>query len=883
MSKKILFLYVLFMSFAVGLQAQELQQLLQKINSYHDQNPNEKIYLHLDKQHYSAGETLWFKAYTTVGVANLPSNISGIAYIELISPREEIVSSLRIPLVSGLGMGDISLADTLIEGTYRLRAYTNWMKNDSSCYFFDENIQISNGRLDNVLTTSRQQGDLYTIQLRDLQSQPLNAKNVQYSIVQGDKRLKRGRITTNEQGEFVLPIKEDYAQAKLLLSFTNATDVPVQKIFKLPAVGQAVPSIQFFPEGGQLLVNSINKIAVKSIKPDGLGIASQTYILSVEGDTVASIHTNSLGMGSSPLYVHDTIPLLAHTTFEDGSSLQSELPRPMISGYGLQVNNEQSDKLFAQVNLSSDKLDQEAVYFVVQHLGKVYYASKQPAAKKELVFSVPKAGLPNGVLTISILNSQLRPVVERAIFSFQEEQQLPLQLHTDAESYGTRKKVQVRIQAVVPSDSLKIAALSASVVPVNKQQIQPKTSFNILSSLLLSADIHGFIEQPGYYFDGEVKNKDIDDLLLTQGWRKIEISDTLTARQPAYRPEKNISINGQVRKLGRKAPVPHAKMLLVPTHHFSSFIDTLADEEGNFSFDKLHFPDSIQFLVTAKDQKGKNNIDIIIPAADVPIIGRSRNAPAEQNNINGQYVDVLQDAKKYFTALEGQGLMEKTIAIEEVVVTANRSRSKASERSANLNGPGNADHVISAEELEDCVSLDQCLFGIMGLEMRGGIPYSTRGGGEMQVVMDGMYVESDMLSMINPMDVQSIEILRNVNYTAIYGSYGANGLLIITSKTGADAMRSNSYKPKGIVTVQPQGLYVNRRFYKPVYEVDSPTQLQQDLRMTIHWEPNIVTDQQGRASFDFYTSDETGTYLISLEGLDFHGRLGRVLQYIQVE
>jgi len=136
-----------------------------------------------------------------------------------------------------------------------------------------------------------------------------------------------------------------------------------------------------------------------------------------------------------------------------------------------------------------------------------------------------------------------------------------------------------------------------------------------------------------------------------------------------------------------------------------------------------------------------------------------------------------------------------------------------------------------------------------------------------------MYIEGDQLSMIVPQDIQSIEVLRSINYTAIYGSNGGNGLLIITSKTGRDGLRD--YTPKGILTVRPEGLHLSKTFYKPVYEVDSGDQLNQDLRTTIHWEPNIVTDKDGKAVFDFYTADEPGEYLITIEGLDFNGRLGR--------
>lgn len=884
MNMKRLLLLCFFTLATVGIKAQDLQGLLAKINAYHDSRPIEKLYLHIDKYTYTAGETIWFKAYTTVGIDNLLSNISNIAYVELISPKEEVVSSIRIPILTGLGMGDITLTDTLVEGTYRIRAYTNWMRNDSTIYFFNENIQVSNGRLDNVLSRSYLDKDNYTVQLQDVQGDPLAEETIRYEIIsQSGKNLKRGRVKTNDQGQLEIPFKDDYAEAKLSISFANKAKAQVEKIFKLPKATILENSIQFFPEGGNLLANSINKIAVKTLKPDGLGIESRTTILTTAGDTTAIIETNILGMGSVPLFIQNTQPLVAFTTFEDGTTIKSELPTPVSSGYNIQMNNGNGDKLFAQVGVSADKQDGNEIYFVAQYMGNVYYASKQPASKSELIFSVPKTDLPNGILTISILNNKLEPLIERPVFVYNEKKTLPLITNTDTPTSTKRKKITVSLETGDSSDSIRTAVLSASVVNASKLKDNPKIAPNILSSLLLTADIMGYIENPGYYFDGEIKTSDIDHLLLTQGWRKIDITAPLDVSEPTFSPEKSISIKGQARKLGRKAPASKANMVLVPTHNFMEFIDTVANEEGYFEFSNLFFPDSIKFLITAKDEKGRNNIDIIIPEETSPTIGPNKNAPGEQNNVNATFVDELIHSKKYFSGLEAQGLMEKSIAIQEVIVTAQRPRHKASERSANLNGPGNADQVISAEDLETCTTLEMCLNGrLMGVMFRNGTPYTTRGGGEMQVILDGMYVENDMLSMINPMDVQSVEVLRNVNYTAIYGSYGGNGLIIITSKSGADAMRSN-YTPKGIATVQPKGFHIHKTFYKPAYEPDSETTLNQDLRTTIHWEPNIITDENGKAAFDFYTSDEAGEYLIIIEGLDFNGRLGRKTLTVNVK
>lgn len=872
--KKLLLLCFITLS-AIGIKAQDLHGLLAKLQTYHDARPIEKLYLHIDKRSYTAGETVWLKAYTTVGINNLLSNISNIAYVELISPKEEIVSRIRIPILTGLGMGDLALADTLIEGTYRIRAYTNWMRNDSSAYFFNENIQVTNGRLDNVLSHSYLDNSNYTIQLRDIQGIPLVEEAVRYEIISPTgKSLRRGRVKTDGQGQLSIPFKDEYAEGKLSIRFTNATKAQIEKIFKLPNTTTLENSIQFFPEGGSLLTGNMNKIAVKTLKPDGLGIKSRTIISTATGDTTATIETNILGMGSAPIFIHNTEPLVAYTTFDDGSTIKSELPKPVSSGYNIQMNNGNSDKLFAQVGVSPDMQDGNEIYFVAQYMGNVYYASKQPASKSELVFSLPKTHLPHGIITICILNHDLKPLIERPVFIYNAKDVLPLAAKIDTPTSMKRKKVTVSLETGNPLDSIRNTVLSASVVNLSKLKDDPKIVSNILSSLLLSSDIKGYIENPGYYFDDEIKVNDIDDLLLTQGWRKIDITSSLDVSEPVFPPEKSISIKGQARKLGRKAPASNANMVLVPTHNFMEFIDTVANEEGYFEFNNLFFPDSIKFLITAKDEKGRNNIDIIVPEETSPTIGPNKNAPGEQNNVNTTFVDELLHSKKYFSGLEAQGLMEKSIAIQEVVVTARSPRHKASERSANLNGPGNADQVIGAEDLETCTTLEMCLNGrLMGVMFQNGIPHTTRGGGEMQVILDGMYVENDMLSMINPMDVQSVEVLRNINYTAIYGSYGGNGLIIITSKTGADAMRS--YTPKGIATVQPKGLHIQKTFYKPIYEPGSETTLNQDLRITIHWEPNIITDENGKATFDFYTSDEAGQYLLTVEGLDLNGRLGR--------
>lgn len=880
--KRIVLLWCLWLPLVVFGQSE--QAFLSKMNTYQAHRPVEKIHLQLDKFAYTAGETIWFKLYNVLDADRWLSNLSQIAYIDLIDPKGDIVDKAKIPLVNGLGMADITLIDTLVEGTYRLRAYTNWMRNDASDYFYDQNLTISNGRSDEVIASYKQEGNQFVVQLNDLKKAPLPKTSIRYVVEKNGSSLKKGRLTTDENGKISLPLTADFADAKLSLSFDNAQKSSVNKIFKLPAVESRPNSVQFFPEGGTLLLGGMNGLAVKSLRPNGKGMKSTTYVLTANKDTATIIETNYLGMGSGLLFIDEQVSLKAHTVFEDGTSVESDLPALQHSGINMLVNNLGADRLYAQVNISQDRQNNQEIYFLVQYMGRTYHVAKQKANKKELTFFAPKASLPSGVLTVTILDSDMRPLIERPVFMFKNaESILDIVGQTNAKSYAPRKKVAVSIEVGEATDTVRYAALSASVLDVTNLKANTALQANIYSNLFLNADVKGYIEDPGYYFDQTVKVKDIDQLLQTQAWRKLDLTASLDTVKPAYAVEEAISIKGQTRKVGRKSAFPNAHVTLISTKNFMDFIDTVANANGDFEFDNLLFPDSVKFIVSAKDDKGKKNIDIIVPTVEPPVVGSNKNWPDEVYGVNKLMEEELLQAKAYFAGLESQGLMEKSLVIESITVTARKPRSKASESSTNLNGPGNADQVISADDLSTCATLDMCLSGrLLGVMFRGGIPYSTRGGGEMQVILDGMYIQGDQLSSINVADVASVEVLRNSNYTAIYGMYGGNGVIIITSKTGKDAMAS-TVAPLGMLTIQPQGFYVSKTFYKPIYEVDSTQKLNQDLRSTIHWEPNIVTDKAGKAAFDFYTADRPGKYLITIEGVDFNGKIGHKTLEIEVK
>ena len=870
-------LIALFLCAFTSIQGQEIQHFLEKVQDYHVNNPQEKVYLHTDKPSYSAGESIFFKSYATIGVHNLFSNWSGVLYAELISPANQVVQRVTISTPMGIGIGDFALADTITEGVYRIRAYTNWMKNAGESYFFDKKIPIFNGRSDNVLTHTtyviRDNDVLYKINLNSLSGLALSKKRISYQILEGEKIVEKKNVTSSEEGFVQIPVNNKFRKPIIKLRFENLDKSIVNKI--IPTLNPfQIPVTNLFPEGGKLYKGRINNIAAKTINSQGLGVKSQ--VLLVQGvDTLGVLQTNELGMGAISVFLSDTAQIAATALYDDGTKSVIDVPKIYESGYSILVNNLNEKKLFAQLTLSNDLLDNKDVYFVIHHLGQILFVSKSKSNKEELVFSVDKDKLPSGVITISILNDQFHPIIERPIFHYQQ-QLWENKVSLNKSTFKTRDKVSVQIEVGDSADSIRIGAYSAAVIDLGKVKTAYSNEAHILSSLLLNNDIKGYIEHPNFYFEdnGSVKTSDLDYLMLTQGWLNIDWSGLQVDAKAKYQPERSLKIAGFTKKMGRSKPEPHAKVQLISTKNFLDYIDTTSNEDGYFEFNDLMFPDSIKFIISAKDAvKGKNNIDIVYEA-DKGFDLEDMQVPAQDRwDINTKYLDNLKSTKEFFAELERMGMKEKSILIEEVLVTARR-KPKAPDYSSNLNGPGNADQVMSSEDLSTCSSLEMCLAGrLVGVYFQSGVPYNTRGNMPMQVVLDGMYIEAENISMINITDVESIEVLRNISYTSIYGSNGANGLIVITSKRGTSAM--NNYVPKGILTVQPQGFKVVKDFYKPVYDVEEALKFNVDLRSSIHWEPAIVTNDKGVASFDFFTSDSKGKYLLIIEGVDLQGRILR--------
>jgi TonB-dependent SusC/RagA subfamily outer membrane receptor len=878
--------------YAFRLADDPFEVLMEKLNSFNADHPQEKVHLHLDKPYYAIGDNIWLKAYVTDAASGKLTDISSSVYVELINENDSVTKQLKLPLTSGLGFGDFKLTDTLKEGNYRIRAYTQWMRNLGPDYFFDKTIQIGNAWANKVFTrtsysiTRKNDAEQLNarLQFSDKQQKPYSGQAVSYQVWLKDKIVDRGRGTTTADGtlNINLPNKADISSAgRIVATITLANKQEIVKTIPI-RTNSGILAVQLFPEGGNLVENLPSKVGVKVINTGGTGESVTGTLIDNDGVEMLTFSTNQFGMGH---FIINPQPGKIYTAFikkKDGNTQSVALPKVLPSGYVLAVNNTDSTKINAKLFISESLLNQGEVKLVVQSGNTVLSVLKSTARKQVTSLSLPKKDLPSGIIHFTVFNTVNQPVCERLIFINNPADLIDIELSDLKSSYGRRENVALKLNA---KDDNKPTIGSFSVAVTNSAIVEPDPDreTNILTSLLLSSDLKGYIEKPNYYFNHKDSKtaEDLDNLMLTQGWSRFLWTDmaTYVKKAPVYPVEKMQRISGTITNLGGK-PVAQGKVSLLSTSGGLFMIDTLTDANGKFSFDNLAFGDSTRFVVQARNAKNKKNTEINLDIVPGQVVTKNKNTGDIVVNVNEAIQSYVQKSEGYFDELAKRGLLERSFLLDQVNIVQKKNPAK---NSSNLNGAGNADAVIQAKDLTTSISLSQYLQGrVAGLIIRNGQAYLMRNGNTpMTIVLDGMNVGPDFLDNIIPQDVETIEVLKSISNTAIYGSQGAGGVLVITTKRGGGDMSYSRYSP-GIITTAPKGYYAERQFYSPQYTPGN-TIAGEDRRTTVYWNPYLLSKADGIAQFNFYNTDQPGLYRIVIEGINDEGHLARKVYTYEVK
>ena len=864
--------------------------------------PSEKVYLHFDKPYYAVGDTIWFKAYVGTG-QDLPSDLSKVLYVDVISENDTLVRSMKLPVVNTSAYGSITLDPSVYKSSnYRIRAYTYWMLNFSDDYFFTKNIKVGNAINRNIITNISLSGQnpesaptiTANILYKDPEGKPFANKKISWSLISKFETIARGRETSNAEGMVSL---------KLSAGQKAALDTGILETVLEAETGKLITSqfplknsfseadFQFFPEGGDLIENVSSKVAFKAVQEKGLGLDVKGEIVDNTGKVISSIQSKHLGMGSFTLLPESGKTYKANLSFSNGIKKTIPLPQAKASGIAISVVSSTASNIILQLSSNPAFFAQNRdknFYLIARSKGVICFAAQTNLATMSIGASIAKNKFPTGIVQITLFTNKGEPLTERLVFINQTDVS-SLSINTDKKVYGSRQPVKMNISAKTRNAPVE-GNFSLSVINESKVPHSEDEETTILSSFLISSELRGYIEKPNYYFNqtNEKKLADLDLLMLTQGYRKFSYEDIIKGREPVISllPEQGIEFAGILRTSNGMPVSKGSLKLVVPESKF--YAETTTNLKGEFKFEKVVITDSAEATISARSSTAARNMMIMLNGTAFPTISKNVNGPDEELNIDSALATYLDNSKRqYFLA---------TQMLQEVVVKATAIKKASHLDHPALSGLGaQPDHLIDSERFKGCPILLTCLqTAATGLTFNDNNFYVTRVYNSglrvpVQIFYNGMPVDANYLNNINPADVDNIEIFLKDELGMVNRMYNTNGVLVINSKTvptgkpvSAEDLKK-LFPQNNVLTFNPQGYIKKREFYSPKYLSPESRTAGSDLRSTVYWNPRIFTDKAGNMAVEYYNGDNKGTYKAIVEGTDIDGNLSRFIYRYKVE
>lgn len=799
--------FLVLLSFGVGLgfmalRAEDgfMERIVQKMDAYQQLFFHEKVYLHIDRPNYLPGETIWFSAYATFAATNTPDTLSRLLYVDLLDAEtQEILLTKRIRLADGLGQGDIRLADSLLAGSYRLRAYTYWMRNFSEDLFFYRDFRV--------------------------------------------------------------------------LAQSSDTQPP-----------STMPSeiaVQFMPEGGYLLRGIESKVAFKATDGAGKSVELAGHILNQANDTLALFKTQYLGMGQFVFKPQAGQRYRIEVKKPDGSLAAFPFPTIKEEGVGIIVDN-LSNKQNVRVFVRSNSDNPVEIALLAHNQGDVTYANKATITSKLTLFTLPRAGLGDGITHLTLFNDKSLPVAERLLYN-RLPQPLEVRISPDRKTYKLREKVNVSLEVTDP-DGKPIAGNFSVAVTDHSQATTDAYTQNIVSYLRLEADLRGIIEQPAAYFDPANSSADryLDLLLMTQGWRRFRWEDVLTEqpKEPAYFVEQGITLTG---KLMRKNKRPTGALPLTFTilkkDSTQIFVTGESVTSGAFALYGMDITDSTDVMIQVADKNKAIDISILTDAFAPPQVVK---IPFRGPIWPATKPDILDRAKSYL-AVERAIRESKEKLLQEVVIKGRKADPVTSDaRRALYKRPTSTLAFTDRNTLGALTIFDVIRGRIPSVQVTGTgldriiqIRGNSNFGGaiEPMYMLDGSPVNKDVAMNILPSSVESVDVITGAAAT-IYGDQGRGGVINILTKNGNPNQSGILEETEGSMSARIMGYDPLRAFYAPNYTESQPEHIRPDYRPTLLWMPRITTGADGKATFSFFTTDAKTSVQIRVEGLAGSGLPG---------
>ena len=830
-------------------QSSKLESLMKFAGNIHQFNslfPQEKVYLQFDNTSYYTGETIWFKAFVT-SASSLGRAQSKVLYVDLLSPSGVVLKQQKLKIVAGQADGSFPLLDgstsqarekrgvvNYPSGFYEVRAYTSYMLN------FDNEILFS--RVLAVYDLPKEEGNYY-------ESSPVIT-------------LKR-----SETSEF---------------------RPKTEKLRKINA--------SFYPEGGHLVIGKPCRVAFKVTDDTGFGVDATG---TVEGSdiTFSTIHD---GMGSFTF-----TPQQRRTEVEitvDGDSKSFSLPQAETSGYVISVNHLESDSI--RISVDGSGLTATTLGVGLTCRGELVDFGTIETGSSTAEMTIPLRGVPEGVCRVYLFDRKGIQYASRSFYHRSKVIKAPvLEVKTDKDSYGPFEKITLDFTLTEKESPFR----DRFCLSVRDSRTQNNAyTDDLRTSMLLSSDLKGFIEHPSWYFDSDAPERDeaLDLLCLVQGWERYDW-DIMTGQKQfseRHRMEESLTLNGWILNSSGKKKMSDVQVSasLVPQDKTQTEIYSYTtDKLGYFGFDiGAEFYDKAKFTISATT----NNENFVGTSARIQIDRPA--SPAVRAYTPGELVfsgikggGNKKGAKKSDDEIEFPTVIniETGYLLPDVDIDEERMYIDYF--------TFNAFDVTKDVEVElDKGDYSTDLMGYLidkGYEVvlsdSGGTIGAINGWepffyihNNSKYLYQGIYEHPgaidtrDIKSIIvfdRPMFLMNIltqchlyQEYLNASIQTIFGEDLYQRLVLVDVQIKEDgelSTRDELFKiNKRITTVD--GYSRPYSFYSPEYP-QGPIFGDVDYRRTLYWNPNVITDEDGKAQVEFYNNSITKRFTLEAAGITSAG------------
>jgi hypothetical protein len=811
MNKHRCFLPILLsLFFPVFLSAQKLDSMM---NIYANNYPQEKVHVHFDKKIYSPGETIWFKAYIFSGAD--PSVFSKNFYAELSDASGAIVQRKVYPISESSTAGNFDLPKNLKAAHLHFRAYTTWMTNFDTAFFYEKDIRIY------------------------------------------DKKIDSAGVTV--------------------------TLIPRQM------------RLQFFPEGGDLVAGVEGIVAFKANDQFGYPFPVKGSVVDKNGKELLTFNSEHDGMGKFLLTVDKGDSLTA--VWKDDMQVEHRTGLPAVKNIGAVIRAiPGNQKVLFSVARAADGGPEFRHLTIIAHMHQhlVYKAKINLEENFMSGGTIPTGQLPSGVMQLTIFTADMVPVAERVIFVNNREFLFEPELSVTLKGVTRRGKNTLSIS--VP-DTLK-SNLSLAVTDATADGEFPGDD-NIVSRLLLTGELRGYIHNPAYYFSGTADSlaAHLDLVMLTHGWRRFKWDALARGVVPVIKNPEQEYLSMKVEVLGvdaSKISKDESMNVIMSRKDSSTQMMSIPHLAGNkFGVTGLVFFDTVKAYYMFNVNRTLSDQAAVV--FNTGLVRGARMSKSLTTAFEGWTAEDSAYLRRNRYIAEEVARVKpiddqkvKTLAAVTVKGRVKTDAEKLDERYASgmfSGGDAYTFDLVNDPLAAAMMDIFTYLQGkVAGLQITpgngpGGTPSLSWRGGKPSLYLNEMQVDASQLQSTPVTDVAMVKVFRPGSGVGFGG--GSGGTIAVYTKKGGDEKRTDP-NFKGLARAVLIGYAMPKEFYVPNYLENSAENEGEDLRTTLYWKPFVLTDKENKhLNVDFFNNDITKKLRLVLEGFNEDGKLTHIERIIQ--